>query len=290
MRDYVVFTDSSADFDAKMVEELGIDVQPLTFHLDDKDYANWPDGREMSNKDFYDKLREGSTSTTSQVNTTEFVDAFRPVLESGKDVLYLGFSSGLSGTVNSGAMAAKELEQEFKEQRVFVVDTLAASLGQGLLVYNAVQKKREGMGVAELAQWVEESKLNMAHWVTVDDLNFLKRGGRISGAAAMFGTMLSIKPIIHVDNEGHLTVVEKARGRKQSLITVVDHMEKTAILPADQTVFISHGDCLADAEFVADEVRRRFGTKTIYINYVGPVIGSHTGPGVVALFFNAIER
>lgn len=290
MSEYILFTDSSADFAEQKVAELGIEVLPLSFKLEEKIYRNWPDNREIHPEEFYKSLRAGSMSSTSQVNTAEFVDAFRPFVEAGKDILYLGFSSGLSGTVNSGRLAAEELAEEFPQRRLVVVDTLAASLGQGLLLYHASQLKKEGKSMDEVAQWVQDNKLSMAHWFTVDDLNFLKRGGRLSGAAALLGTMLNIKPVLHVDDEGHLIAMEKVRGRKQSLLALVDHMEKTAINPGQQVVYISHGDCLAEAQFVADEVKKRFGTKEIYINYVGPVIGSHSGPGTMALFFLASGR
>ena len=290
MREYVIFTDSSADFDNEMMQQLGVEVQPLMFTLNGSNYLNWPDGREMDPADFYAKLREGGSSSTSQVNVGEFTDAFRPVLQAGKDLLYLGFSSGLSGTVNSGRMAAEELAAEFPDAKIIVVDTLAASLGQGLLVWYAAKMKQQGKTIDEVAAWIEENKLLLAHWFTVDDLNFLKRGGRLSGAAALFGTMLNIKPVLHVDNEGHLIAMEKIRGRRQSLNALVDKMEETAVNPAEQTVFISHGGCREDADYVASEVKRRFGVKDIYINYVGPVIGSHSGPGTMALFFLATHR
>lgn len=290
MSEYVIFTDSSADFEQKMVEELGIEVLPLSFNMDGKTYQDWADNRDIDPAEFYKTLRGGSMSSTSQVNAEEFVQAFRPTLEDGKDVLYLGFSSGLSGTVNSGFIAAGELNEEFGPNRVKVVDTLAASLGQGLLVWYAAKMKAEGKSLDEVAGWVEDNKLKLAHWFTVDDLNFLKRGGRLSGAAALFGTMLNIKPVLHVDDEGHLIAMEKVRGRRQSLTALVDHMEKDAKDPGSQTVFISHGDCLEDAQIVADDIKKRFGTKDFYINFVGPVIGSHSGPGTVALFFMASGR
>lgn len=290
MKDYVIYTDTCADFDEKMIAELGIEVSPLTFHIDGGSYANWPDGREMAFSEFYSRLRGGSMSSTSQINVIDFTEAFRPILESGRDILYIGFSSGLSGTVSSGKVAAEELSAEFPDAKIIVVDSLAASLGQGLLVWHAVQQKRQGKTVEELAGWLEENKLKLAHWFTVNDLNFLKRGGRVSGAAALFGTMLNIKPILHVDNDGKLIPMEKVRGRKQSLDALADHMEKTAVNPAEQVVFISHGDCLEEAEYLAAEVKRRFGVKQVYINYVGPVIGSHSGPGTMALFFLATSR
>ena len=290
MSEYIIFTDSSADFEQNKVNELGLEVLPLTFTLDGKTYANWPDGRELEPKEFYRLQRAGGMSTTSQVNSAEFVDAFRPILDEGKDILYLGFSSGLSGTVNSGRLAAEELSVEYPQRKLIVVDTLAASLGQGLLVWMAAQKKKEGMDMDELALWVVENRLKLAHWFTVDDLDFLKRGGRLSGAAALFGSMLNIKPVMHVDDEGHLIPVDKVRGRKKSLLALVDQMENNAIDPANQHIFISHGDSPEDAQFVADEIKRRFGTKDFYINHVGPVIGSHSGPGTIALFFFANKR
>lgn len=290
MKDYVIYTDTCADFDEKKIAELGIEVSPLTFHIDGGSYANWPDGREMAFSEFYSHLRGGSTSSTSQINVIDFTEAFRPILEGGRDILYIGFSSGLSGTVSSGKVAAEELSAEFPDSKIIVVDSLAASLGQGLLVWHAVQQKRQGKTIEELAGWLEENKLKLAHWFTVNDLNFLKRGGRVSGAAALFGTMLNIKPILHVDNDGKLIPMEKVRGRKQSLDALADHMEKTAINPAEQVIFISHGDCLEEAEYLAAEVKRRFGVKEVYINYVGPVIGSHSGPGTMALFFLATSR
>lgn len=290
MKEYVIFTDSSADFEQNMVDELDLQVLPLSFKVDGKEYKNWPDDRDIATPEVYKKLRSGSVVTTSQVNVSEFSDAFREILRSGKDILYLGFSSGLSGTVNSGKLAAEDVAPEFPDSKIIVIDTLCASLGQGLIIWHAVQHKRAGESIEEVADWVEKNKLHMAHWFTVDDLDFLKRGGRISGTAALFGSMLSIKPVMHMDNAGKLIPMEKARGRKKSLIALVDHMEQSGINPKDQTVFISHGDCLEEAQFVADEIKSRFGTQNFYINYVGPVIASHSGPNTMALFFLATER
>ena len=290
MREYVIYTDSCADFGNDLAQELGVQYRPLTFHLDGKDYANWFDGREIGFSDFYNKLRDGGSSSTSQVNTNEFTEGFESILKSGKDVLYLGFSSGLSGTVNSGRLAAEELALQYPEAKIIVVDTLCASLGQGLLVWHAMQMQKEGKSIDEVADWAENNKLKLAHWFTVDDLYFLKRGGRLSGAAALLGTMMNIKPVLHVDDEGRLIAMEKVRGRRQSLDKLVEHMEKTAVNPEQQTIFISHGDCLADAEYVAEKIRDRFGVTKFHINFVGPVIGSHSGPGTIALFFFANQR
>ena len=290
MRDYVIMTDSCCDMTAQAAEELGLEVLPLSLNMGENVYRNWLDGRDIGFEDFYARIRAGETATTSAVNVGEFEAVMRKVLESGKDILCINFSSALSTTYQSAVIAANGLQSEFPEARIYVVDSLCASLGQGLLLYLCVQEKRKGRSIGEVRAFAEATKGNICHWFTVDDLNHLKRGGRISAATALFGTMLSIKPVMHVDDEGRLIPVSKARGRKASLLALVDEMEKTAIDPKDQTVFISHGDCLADAEFVAGEVRRRFGTEDIRINYVGPVIGNHSGPGTLALFFLGTQR
>ena len=290
MNDYVVFTDSCADLDDTLLLELDVHFIPMHFTLDDAAYTNWPDGRELSFKAFYEKLRNGASSTSTQVTVEEFKEAFRPVLEKGYDVLYVGLSSGLSNTISSGLLAAEELVKEFPQRTVRIVDSLSASMGEGLLTWHVVQQKKQGKSVNEAADWAENNRLKLAQWVTVDDLHFLKRGGRLSGTAAMVGTMLNIKPMIHVDNDGRLTVVKKMRGRRNSLKELVNKMEQVSVAPQEQTIFISHGDCLADAEFVAEEIRQRMNPKRVYINYIGPVIGGHSGPGTVALFFMANGR
>ena len=290
MRDFVIMTDSCCDMTAQMAEELELKVLPLSLLMGADTYRNWLDGREIGFHDFYERIRAGATATTSAISVGDFEEAMRPILEAGKDILYLGFSSGLSTTYQSAAIAADGLREEFPDAKIYTVDSLAASLGQGLFVYLCVQQKRAGKAIEEVRDYAEATKLKVCHWFTVDDLNHLKRGGRISAATALFGTMLAIKPVMHVDNEGHLIPVSKARGRKASLLALVDQMEQTAIDPRHQTVFISHGDCEADAQFVADEVRRRFGTEDIHINYVGPVIGNHSGPGTMALFFLGEHR
>ena len=290
MRDFVIMTDSCCDMTAQMAEELELKVLPLSLLMGQDTYRNWLDGREIGFHDFYERIRAGATATTSAISVGDFEEAMRPILEAGKDILYLGFSSGLSTTYQSSAIAADGLREEFPDAKIYTVDSLAASLGQGLFVYLCVQQKRAGKTIDQVRDYAEEIKLKVCHWFTVDDLNHLKRGGRISAATALFGTMLAIKPVLHVDDEGHLIPVSKARGRKASLLALVDQMEQTAIDPKNQTVFISHGDCEADAQFVAGEVRRRFGTEDIHINYVGPVIGNHSGPGTLALFFLGEHR
>ena len=290
MSDFVIVTDSSADLPADLVRELGVEVLPLSFTIQGKTYRNYPDGREMAPGAFYQLLRSGGMATTSAVNVADYTAALEPLLQEGKDVLLLVFSSGLSATYQSSVIAVEELREKYPDRKIFTVDTLCASLGQGLLVWYAVQEKRKGASIQEVRDWVEQNKLHICHWFTVDDLHFLKRGGRISTATAVVGSMLSIKPVLHVDNEGRLVNMSKARGRGASLTALVDQMERTAIRPAEQTVFLSHGDCSADAQRVADEVRRRLGTQNITINEIGPVIGAHSGPGTVALFFLGTER
>ena len=290
MSDFVILTDSSADLSAEMVQKLDVRVLPLTFTIGGRDYRNYPDNREMDPHLFYERLRQGEVATTAAVNVADVVERVEPLLQQGKDVLLLSFSSGLSATCDSARIAAQELGEQYPERKFFVVDTLCASLGQGLLVWHAARRRERGDSIEAVRDWVEENKLHLCHWFTVDDLMFLKRGGRVSAATAMVGTMLSIKPVLHVDDEGHLIKVGTARGRKASLKALVDHMEETAIGPGEQTIFISHGDCEEDAKQVAEDVKARFGVKTVLINHVGPVIGAHSGPGTVALFFLGAHR
>ena len=290
MRDYILMTDSCCDMDPKLAEELGLTVLPLTLDMGGRSYRNYLDGRELPFQDFYSRVRAGELATTSAISVGDFEAAMRPVLESGKDILCLSFSSALSTTYQSAVIAAREMAEAVPEGRVYVVDTLCASLGQGLLVYLCAQQKKAGKSLEELRDYAEATKGSVCHWFTVDDLNHLKRGGRINAATALFGSMLSIKPVLHVDDGGHLVAVSKARGRRASLTALVDRMEQTAIDPKSQTVFISHGDCLEEAEFVAGEIRRRLGVEDIRINYIGPVIGNHAGPGTMALFFLGTKR
>lgn len=285
MSEFVIVTDSSADLTADLVKELGVEVLPLSFTLQGVTRHNYPDNREMDPKEFYRLLRAGEMATTAAVNVADYTSVLEPLLEAGRDVLILAFSSGLSATYQSAVMAAEEMGEKYPERKIFAVDTLSASLGQGLLVWHAAALQKAGGSIEEVRDWTLENRLRLCHWFTVDDLHFLKRGGRVSAATAVLGSMLSIKPVMHMDDEGHLINVAKARGRGASLTALVDRMEQTVIDPKDQVVFISHGDCAEDAEKVAEDVRRRFGVKTVTMGYVGPVIGAHSGPGTVALFF-----
>lgn len=290
MREYVIITDSSCDLSAPFAQELGLISLPLQLLLDEKSYYNYLDEREIRHKEFYDALREGKTATTSAVNVETFKDAFKEALDAGKDVLYLGFSSGLSATYQAGALAAEELRADYPEHKIYTVDTLAASLGQGMLLYLASQKKKEGADIDTLKAYVEEIRLQVAHWVMADDLHHLKRGGRVSAAAAFFGSALSIKPIIHMDEEGRLVVTDKVRGKRNALKKLYDTMKESALDIENTPIFISHADVPEDVNTLVELIRADYPGREIYSHYIGPVIGAHTGPGTVALFFLAKQR
>ena len=286
---YVIFTESTGDLTPALIEAADLRVLPMAFTLDGKDYRNYPDGREMSSHDYYEKLRAGSLCTTSQVTMLEFQQAFTPVLEAGQDILYLAFSSGLSGTYQSGCIAAEELKEKFPGRRIVCVDSLQASMGEGLFCYLVGKKRCQGADLDTAADYARQIAPQVCAWFTVDDLMFLKRGGRVSSAAAVAGTLLGIKPVLHVDEEGHLIPKEKVRGRRASLDALVKHFEATALDKTGGTVFISHGDCADDARYVIDKLRA-LGVKEIEMGDIGPVIGAHSGPGTVALFWLGSAR
>lgn len=290
LNNYVIITDSTSDISQKIADQLNVPILPLQFEMDGLVYRDFADEREMTSSEFYDNMRKGKTSKTSQINVNSFCEYFSEYLDKGMDILYLAFSSGLSGTYNASCMAANELKEKYPERKIVSIDTLAASMGEGLLVYYAAQKKKSGMKMEELVKWIEDNKLKFCHWFTVDDLHHLKRGGRISAATAVVGSALQIKPVMHVDDEGHLINISKVRGRKASLEALVEKMAQTYMEEYD-IVMISHGDCLKDAEYVASLVKKKFkSVKEVIIGNVGPVIGSHTGPGVVALFYVGKNR
>ena len=289
-KEYVIMTDSSCDLPQELADQLGLEVLPLEVMADGKNYRNWLDGRETGFKEFYKLAREGKELKTSAVNTAAFEEKMEKLLEEGKDILYIGFSAGLSTTYNSGEAAARELREKYPDRKIYTVDTLAASLGQGMIIYYAAKKKEAGATIEEVRDFVENEKLHMCHWFTVDDLNYLKRGGRISAATAAIGTMLSIKPVMHMDNEGHLVAVGKARGRKAALCQLLDTMGELGEGLEGQTTFICHSDCMDDAQYVASQMKERFGVAQVNINWIGPVIGAHTGPGTIGIFFWGSER
>ena len=289
MSDFVIMTDSSCDLPQHTADELGVVVLPLAITTQDGSvYRNYLDGREISFEDFYTRLRSGEHITTSAVNMGEFIEAMEPVLGQGKDILVLAFSSGLSTTCNSAVLAAKEMEEKYPGRRVVVVDTLAASLGQGLLVYLTAKKARlEGLTLEEAADFAEGIKLKCIHWFTVADLDQLKRGGRISPTTAVVGNLLGIKPVLFVDDAGHLIQKFKVKGRQASLKKMAELMKEHFDNESpDQAVFISHGDCMDDVAYLEEQIRTVTGYEgEILVNYVGPVIASHSGAGTMALFF-----
>lgn len=287
MGNYVITVNSTVDLPKEWLEERNIPVMALRYTIDGETYE---DMSGLSHKEFFQKLREGKMAVTTQMNPEEAKEKFEPILKAGNDILHLGFSSGLSGTYNSMRIAAEELAEEYPERKIIVIDTLCACLGEGLLLYYALKRKEEGMTIDELEQWVEENKLHVCHNVTVDDLNHLQRGGRVSKTAAILGTMVQIKPIIHMDNQGCLQVIGKERGRKKSIHKLVDMALKQYEGYENDLVMITHGDCLEDAEYLAGLVREKMGIQDILINNIGTVIGSHTGPGVLALFCMGNER
>ncbi len=287
MNKYVIVTDSSSDLTKEIINDSELIYLQLDVLMDGEgSKANC----DVDIKDFYAKLRAKKNATTSAVNIDKFTEIFEKYLSQGYDVLYIGFSSGLSGTFNAGFVAAKELSEKYPERKIYAVDTLAASLGEGLLVYYAVKMKNDGADIESVRDYIEENKLKLCHWFTVDDLFFLKRGGRVNAATAIVGSMLSIKPVLHVDNKGRLINVSKARGRKASLDALFDKMKETAIEPEKQVVFISHGDSEEDAKYLADRVKTELGSPVVMMSYVGPVIGAHSGPGTIALFYLGTER
>lgn len=287
MSNYVILTDSSGDLPAALAQELSVGVISLEVNIDG---VGTKYNDEIDEKEFYGFLRTKSGVKTSAINMERFKEFFGKYASEGMDIIYLGFSSGLSGTYMNGRNALSELEEEYPERRFAAIDTLAASLGQGLIVTLAAKKRDEGASFDEVVDYVEGIKLHMCHWFTVDDLFFLKRGGRVSAATAVLGTMMSIKPVMHMDNEGHLINVAKARGRRASIMAIADKLSETGIDPDNQLMYICHGDCIEDAQLLADTVKERYPSCEIMIGYTGPVIGAHSGPGTLSLFFIGTER
>lgn len=289
MHPYIILTDSTADLPVEYCQENGITVCNLTYTIAGTSYGH---GEELEFDEFYRLMREGEIPCTSQINPEEARESLEACLKINKNILFLAFSSGLSGTYNSVRLAAEELMEEDSEVHICVVDTLAASMGEGLMVYNAVNNREKGMSLEDNAAWLEDHKQNFVHIFTVDDLNHLFRGGRVSRTAAVIGTVLNIKPVLIVDKEGHLVPTEKIRGRKKALISLIDYMDKKMgdYKDLNDVVFISHGDCLEDALWVKEEIALRFGITKCIINHIGPTIGAHSGPGTVALFFLGESR
>lgn len=288
MNEFVIFADSACDMTADTLREWGVKYVSLTFKFADSDreYLNG----DMPTKEFYDKMREGGVATTSAANMETFKDAFRPVLADGKDIFYLGFSSGLSTTYNSARMAAEELKEEFPERTVVCVDSLSASAGYGLLLYFAVEAKKAGKSIEEIAAICEERREGLCHWFTVDDLKYLKRGGRISPTVALVGTLLGIKPVLHMDNEGHLINVTKVRGRNAALAALADQIAEKANGKPDSPIYICNADCPDDVETLKKMIMDKYNLPVDMVVDVGTVIGAHSGPGTIAVFFSGCCR
>ena len=289
MRDYAITTDSSCDFDQALADSLGVTVVPLSVQIGPRRFRNAP-GEAMDSHSFYQLLSQGELAQTSAPNVEEFKAVWRPILQSGRDLLYLGFSSGLSGTYHNAAIAAEDLREEFPEARIITVDTLCASLGQGMLVDLTVQEKRQGKTLDEAAAFAEKNRLHLCHWFTVDMFDHLRHGGRVSAAAAAIGTVLQIKPMLHVSNDGKLEVVEKPRGQKKAMALQLDYMKKGWNPGSSPLVLIGHGDCPEKAELLKAMVQKEFPTAEIYTTPIGPIIGSHTGPGMLALIYWGTNR
>ena len=285
---YQIITDSCCDLTEQQLQELNVTCANLTVMYNGETHRNFSEPSAV--KAFYDEIRGGVMATTAAANPDDWAQLMRPALEAGKDVLVITFSGGMSTTYQSAVIAATELSDKYPDRKIRVIDTLCASLGQGLLVWHACQKRDAGLGFDELCTWLEENKLNLCMWFTVDDLMFLKRGGRVSAATALVGTMLQIKPVLHVDDEGHLINVAKARGRKAAIEALAKKVGETGLPGENDTVFISHGDSIDDAKLLEKILQEKYGVKKAFINYVGPVIGSHSGPGTIALFFMGNKR
>ncbi len=290
MNTYRIVTDSSCDLTPEMAEDLELVVVPLSVNYKGQEYPNFLDGRALDTKSFYDGLRSGEMTSTTAANPTLWAEHMEPVLRDGQDVLVLAFSSGLSTTYQAACIAAEELKDAYPDRKICVVDTLCASLGQGLLCWYVGNRRKAGASLEEARAFAEETKKNLCHWFTVDDLHFLKRGGRISSATAILGSVLQIKPILHVDDAGHLISRAKARGRKGAIQALAAKVGELCENPGQQTMFICHGDCIDDAAYLESLIKEQYKVPQVYINYIGPVIGSHAGPGTLAVFFLGKNR
>ncbi len=290
MRDYIIITDSTTDLPASYAKENNLVVIPMKFNLDGTEYLNYLDEHEMSNKDFYDAERAGKIAKTAQLSQFDIESVYRKYLDLGYDILGIGFSSGLSGTFNSMRLAKEELEEEYKDAKIVIIDSLCASLGEGLFVYYAVENKKKGLNITENGDNLLHLRPHLCHWFTVSSLETLRRGGRVSNITAFVADTLNIKPVLHVDDAGHLIAMRKTMGRKRSLIALVDRLVETINRDEPQMIMIGHGDCLEDANFVAQEVKKHIEVKDVLINCIGPVIGAHSGPGTLALFFVGSKR
>lgn len=289
MNDYIILTDSTIDLPDQIAKELELTVAPLTVTINDKSYKNYLDEREITLSDFYAAMRNKALPVTTAVNIYEFEEIIEPILKSGKDILYIGFSSAMSSTFSDGCIAAEELLHKYPERKVVTVDTLSASCGQGLLLYLAVQEKRKGKSMEEVKSFVEENRLHICHLFTVDDLIHVMRGGRASKGTAIMGTILNIKPILRVTDEGLMQTISKARGRKSAIRSIADTVAQTITDP-EMPIFIGHGDCIEDAQILSSLITEKTGAKDIHLFILGPVCASHSGPGLLGAFYHGKNR
>ncbi len=287
---YVILTDSCANFHEEVFSKLGVSVAPFSFFVNGNEYKSYSNDEPTDLKPFYDMMRNKEHITTSLLGPDQLKEFFRPFLQEGKDVLYLSFSSGLSGSCQSAMIAAEDLKEAFPDRKILVVDTLCASMGQGLLVYYAALLKEKGSSIEEVYDWALAHRLNVVHLFTCDDLFFLKRGGRLSATSAILGSLLQVKPCMRVNDGGKLEVTGKQRGRKQVLQALVNKMAETIIDPEKQSICISHGDCIDEANYVKELILKKMPVKEVFIHYIDPVIGAHSGPGTLAIFFMAKNR
>ncbi|HWR22093.1 MAG TPA: DegV family protein [Feifaniaceae bacterium] len=289
MGKYRILTEATVDLPQSIVEEYGIVVISMDCSMDGKIYMVDPTGKELDPAYFYEQMRQGSVATTSLINAFTFTEYFEEQFRAGYDVIYFALTSALTSRVAANN-AMEELQGKYPERRLIVVDTLCASLGMGLLVYVAAKKQREGLDMDELVKWAEENKLKICHWFTVEDLKYLLRSGRVSAASAVLGTALNIKPVLRVGESGALLPFNKVQGRRRSLKNLVENMEQTFTPENNDCIFIGHADCIEDAEYVKNLVEERLGIRSFVINYIGPIIGAHSGPGTVALFHFGTHR
>ncbi len=288
---FKILSDASCNLSAEMMDELGIVYKSLNLISEDgAETKNYLNDENFSFKGFYDRLRNKENIKTSLLNVEEFTAAYKEILDGGDDVLAIIISSGISGTYQAAKIAADDLREQYPERKIIVIDSLCASIGHGLMVYYAAMMKNEGKSIDEVADFVYKNRLNMVHNFTVDDLFFLKRGGRLSGGVAVIGTILQIKPVLHVNNEGKLISLSKVNGRKKSINALFDALKDNVIDPENQVMAICHGDCIEDAEYLANKIRNEYNPKDIIINYCDPVIAAHAGPGVLAVFYMGKER
>ncbi len=287
--DTVIIADSCSDLPLSYIKERNIPIINYTYMVKDKEYVD-DFGQSLSYEDFYDAVRTGAMPTTSQINSQIFYNAFEEYIKNGKSVIYISFSSGLTGSVNNANIAKNMILDKYPQADLTIVDTRAASLGEGLLVYYAVEMLHNGASKEEIVNWLEDNKFRLNHWFTVDDIDHLRRGGRVSGAAAFVANIMDIKPVLNIDDAGHLIPIHKAKGRKRALKMLIDKFEAFAVEPQEQVIAISHGDSLEDAQFVANKIKEKFNVKDVIMNPIGPTIGSHSGPGTIALFFLGEKR